>query len=132
MILEVEPSKVDYMDVSPKQVISAAAGLTPFLEHDDTSPALIGANLQPQNVPLLSPEASFVGTGKLQLIRKMLFLQLGMVLSLQSMRRALWLRRLVRCPGNWIPMEIRRPVSMLIICANSFGPIRLLVSSRIR
>ncbi|MDR1366458.1 MAG: DNA-directed RNA polymerase subunit beta [Puniceicoccales bacterium] len=63
MILEVEPSKVDYMDVSPKQVISVAAGLIPFLEHDDTSRALMGANMQRQGVPLLSPEAPLVGTG---------------------------------------------------------------------
>jgi DNA-directed RNA polymerase subunit beta len=63
MILEVEPSKVDYMDVSPKQVISVAAGLIPFLEHDDTSRALMGANMQRQGVPLLLPEAPLVGTG---------------------------------------------------------------------
>ncbi|MDE6575912.1 MAG: DNA-directed RNA polymerase subunit beta [Opitutales bacterium] len=63
MILEVEPEKVDYMDVSPKQVISVAAGLIPFLEHDDTSRALMGSNMQRQGVPLLSPEAPFVGTG---------------------------------------------------------------------
>lgn len=63
MILEVEPEKVDYMDVSPKQVISVAAGLIPFLEHDDTSRALMGSNMQRQGVPLLSPEAPYVGTG---------------------------------------------------------------------
>ncbi|MDR2806665.1 MAG: DNA-directed RNA polymerase subunit beta [Puniceicoccales bacterium] len=63
MILEVEPAKVNYMDVSPKQVVSVAAGLIPFLEHDDTSRALMGSNMQRQGVPLLSPEAPFVGTG---------------------------------------------------------------------
>jgi DNA-directed RNA polymerase subunit beta len=51
------------MDVSPKQVISIAAGLIPFLEHDDTSRALMGANMQRQGVPLLITEAPFVGTG---------------------------------------------------------------------
>ncbi|MDR0590294.1 MAG: DNA-directed RNA polymerase subunit beta [Puniceicoccales bacterium] len=63
IFLEVEGAQVDYMDVSPKQVISVAAGLIPFLEHDDTSRALMGSNMQRQGVPLLSPEAPFVGTG---------------------------------------------------------------------
>lgn len=62
-ILEVDPSVVKYMDVSPQQVISVAAGLIPFLEHDDTSRALMGSNMQRQGVPLLSPEAPYVGTG---------------------------------------------------------------------
>jgi DNA-directed RNA polymerase subunit beta len=62
-ILEVDPKEVDFMDVSPKQVISIAAGLIPFLEHDDTSRALMGANMQRQGVPLVIPEAPFVGTG---------------------------------------------------------------------
>jgi DNA-directed RNA polymerase subunit beta len=54
---------VDYMDVSPKQVISAAASLIPFLENDDANRALMGSNMQRQAVPLLRPEAPFVGTG---------------------------------------------------------------------
>lgn len=62
-LLDVSPSEVDYMDVSPKQVISVAAGLIPFLEHDDTSRALMGANMQRQGVPLLLTEAPLVGTG---------------------------------------------------------------------
>jgi DNA-directed RNA polymerase subunit beta len=62
-LLDVSPSDVDYMDVSPKQVISIAAGLIPFLEHDDTGRALMGANMQRQGVPLLLTEAPFVGTG---------------------------------------------------------------------
>lgn len=61
--LEVDPKDVDYMDVSPKQVISIAAGLIPFLEHDDTSRALMGSNMQRQGVPLLTTEAPLVGTG---------------------------------------------------------------------
>lgn len=63
MVYECEPSKVEYMDVSPKQVVSVSAGLIPFLEHDDTSRALMGSNMQRQGVPLLQPEAPFVGTG---------------------------------------------------------------------
>ncbi|MDR1413589.1 MAG: DNA-directed RNA polymerase subunit beta [Puniceicoccales bacterium] len=62
-ILEVDPREVDFMDVSPKQVISIAAGLIPFLEHDDTSRALMGANMQRQGVPLILTETPLVGTG---------------------------------------------------------------------
>jgi DNA-directed RNA polymerase subunit beta len=62
-ILEVEPDVVHYMDISPKQVISVAAGLIPFLEHDDPARALMGSNMQRQGVPLLSPQAPLVGTG---------------------------------------------------------------------
>jgi len=61
--LEVTASEVDYMDVSPKQVISVAAGLIPFLEHDDANRALMGANMQRQGVPLLQSESPLVGTG---------------------------------------------------------------------
>jgi len=61
--LEVEPSKVSYMDISPKQLVSVAAGLIPFLEHDDANRALMGSNMQRQGVPLLVSEAPLVGTG---------------------------------------------------------------------
>ncbi len=61
--LEMEPEKVEYMDVSPKQLVSVAAGLIPFLEHDDANRALMGSNMQRQGVPLLVSEAPFVGTG---------------------------------------------------------------------
>jgi DNA-directed RNA polymerase subunit beta len=61
--LEVSASEVDYMDVSPKQVISIAAGMIPFLEHDDANRALMGSNMQRQGVPLLQSETPFVGTG---------------------------------------------------------------------
>ena len=59
----VEPKQVDYMDVSPLQVISVSAALIPFLEHDDANRALMGCNMQRQGVPLLMPEAPYVGTG---------------------------------------------------------------------
>jgi DNA-directed RNA polymerase subunit beta len=55
--------QVDYMDVSPRQVVSLATALIPFLEHDDANRALMGANMQRQAVPLLQPEAPIVGTG---------------------------------------------------------------------
>ncbi len=61
--LEIEPAKVHYMDVSPKQLVSVAAGLIPFLEHDDANRALMGSNMQRQGVPLLCSEAPLVGTG---------------------------------------------------------------------
>ncbi len=59
----VSKSEVDYVDVSPKQLVSVAASLVPFLEHDDANRALMGANMQRQSVPLLVAEAPFVGTG---------------------------------------------------------------------
>src|SRR5207302_2323980 len=61
--LEVEPEKVHYMDISPKQLVSVAAGLIPFLEHDDANRALMGSNMQRQGVPLIVAEAPLVGTG---------------------------------------------------------------------
>ena len=59
----VSPDEVDFIDVSPKQIISVATALIPFLEHDDANRALMGANMQRQAVPLLRAEAPFVGTG---------------------------------------------------------------------
>ena len=61
--IDVEPDRVDYMDVSPKQLVSVAAGLIPFLEHDDANRALMGSNMQRQGVPLLVTEAPLVATG---------------------------------------------------------------------
>jgi DNA-directed RNA polymerase subunit beta len=61
--IDVEPAHVDYMDVSPKQLVSVAASLIPFLEHDDANRALMGSNMQRQAVPLLIPEAPLVATG---------------------------------------------------------------------
>jgi DNA-directed RNA polymerase subunit beta len=57
------PTEVDYMDISPKQVVSVATALIPFLEHDDANRALMGSNMQRQAVPLLRSEAPLVGTG---------------------------------------------------------------------
>jgi DNA-directed RNA polymerase subunit beta len=62
-IVYVEPDRVEYMDVSPKQIVSVAAALIPFLEHDDANRALMGSNMQRQAVPLMRPEAPLVGTG---------------------------------------------------------------------
>ncbi len=60
---EYPADKVDYMDVSPKQLVSAAAGMVPFLEHNDANRALMGSNMQRQAVPLIRAEAPLVGTG---------------------------------------------------------------------
>jgi DNA-directed RNA polymerase subunit beta len=59
----VPPEKIDYMDVSPKQLVSVAAALIPFLEHDDANRALMGSNMQRQAVPLLITEPPLIGTG---------------------------------------------------------------------
>ena len=59
----VSPEKIDYIDVSPQQVVSVTTSLIPFLEHDDATRALMGANMQRQALPLLATEAPFVGTG---------------------------------------------------------------------
>jgi DNA-directed RNA polymerase subunit beta len=58
-----EPARVQYMDVAPSQIVSVAASLIPFLEHDDANRALMGANMQRQAVPCLRPEKPLVGTG---------------------------------------------------------------------
>ncbi|ROP39851.1 DNA-directed RNA polymerase subunit beta [Saccharothrix texasensis] len=60
---QIDPSDVDYMDVSPRQMVSAATAMIPFLEHDDANRALMGANMQRQAVPLLRSESPLVGTG---------------------------------------------------------------------
>ena len=62
-IVHIDKSKVDILDVSPKQLVSVSAGLIPFLEHDDANRALMGSNMQRQAVPLLKTEAPYVGTG---------------------------------------------------------------------
>ena len=61
--IEVDPEAATYMDVSPKQLVSVAASLIPFLEHDDANRALMGSNMQRQGVPLLVSESPYVGTG---------------------------------------------------------------------
>lgn len=59
----VEPEQVQYMDVAPHQILSVAAALIPFLEHDDANRALMGSNMQRQSVPLINPQSPIVGTG---------------------------------------------------------------------
>ncbi|MFP4082555.1 MAG: DNA-directed RNA polymerase subunit beta [Candidatus Aminicenantes bacterium] len=66
----IPPEQIDYIDVSPKQLVSLSASLIPFLEHDDANRALMGSNMQRQAVPLLRPEAPLVGTGMEHLVAK--------------------------------------------------------------
>ncbi len=62
-MVEVAPEKIDYMDISPRQVVSAATAMIPFLENDDASRALMGSNMQRQAVPLIKTESPIIGTG---------------------------------------------------------------------
>ncbi len=64
------PDKIDYIDVSPKQLVSVAAALIPFLENDDANRALMGSNMQRQAVPLIKPEAPLVGTGMEEVVAR--------------------------------------------------------------
>ena len=66
----VSPSEIDFIDVSPKQLVSVAASLIPFLENDDANRALMGSNMQRQAVPLLNAEAPFVGTGMEEVVAR--------------------------------------------------------------
>jgi len=66
----VSPEEIDFMDVSPKQLVSVAASLIPFLEHDDANRALMGSNMQRQSVPLLKAEAPLVGTGMEKIVAR--------------------------------------------------------------
>ncbi|MEZ6021074.1 MAG: DNA-directed RNA polymerase subunit beta, partial [Planctomycetota bacterium] len=68
--VEVAPENLDYVDVSPKQIIGVSAALIPFLEHDDANRALMGSNMQRQAVPLLIPEVPVVGTGMEKAVAK--------------------------------------------------------------
>jgi len=87
----VDTSKINYMDVAPNQIVSVAASLIPFLEHDDANRALMGSNMQRQAVPLLRPQAPIVGTGlegRVALDSRTLLMadEDGVVLSVDSTR----------------------------------------------
>lgn len=67
---KVKPSDIEYMDISPQQIVSVSAALIPFLEHDDANRALMGSNMQRQSVPLLFPEEPLVGTGVEEIVAR--------------------------------------------------------------
>jgi DNA-directed RNA polymerase subunit beta len=101
--------EVDYIDVSPKQLVSVAASLVPFLEHDDANRALMGANMQRQSVPLLKAEAPLVGTGMEGVTARdsgavVLARRSGIVDSVDSERI------IVRVEGEHHPMQLSREV----------------------
>ncbi len=101
--------EIDYIDVSPKQLVSVAASLVPFLEHDDANRALMGANMQRQSVPLLRAEAPLVGTGMEGVTARdsgavVLARRSGMVDSVDSERI------IVRVEGEHHPMQLSREV----------------------
>ncbi|MFZ0662272.1 MAG: DNA-directed RNA polymerase subunit beta [Acidobacteriaceae bacterium] len=105
----VNRSEVDYVDVSPKQLVSVAASLVPFLEHDDANRALMGANMQRQSVPLLVSEAPFVGTGMEGVTARdsgavVLARRNGIVDSVDSQRI------IVRVEGEHHPTQLSREV----------------------
>jgi DNA-directed RNA polymerase subunit beta len=100
---------VDYIDVSPKQLVSVAASLVPFLEHDDANRALMGANMQRQSVPLLRAQAPIVGTGMEGVTARdsgavMLARRSGIIDSVDSERI------IVRVEGEHHPMQLSREV----------------------
>ncbi|HYH01279.1 MAG TPA: DNA-directed RNA polymerase subunit beta [Terriglobales bacterium] len=101
--------EVDYVDVSPKQLVSVAASLVPFLEHDDANRALMGANMQRQSVPLLRAQAPYVGTGMEGVTARdsgavVLARRSGIVDSVDSERI------IVRVEGEHHPMQLSREV----------------------
>jgi DNA-directed RNA polymerase subunit beta len=105
----VNRDEVDYVDVSPKQLVSVAASLVPFLEHDDANRALMGANMQRQSVPLLRAQAPIVGTGMEGVTARdsgavVLARRNGVIDSVDSERI------IVRVEGEHHPMQLSREV----------------------
>ncbi len=105
----VNRDEVDYIDVSPKQLVSVAASLVPFLEHDDANRALMGANMQRQSVPLLRAQAPYVGTGMEGVTARdsgavVLARRGGIIDSVDSERI------IVRVEGEHHPMQLSREV----------------------
>ena len=105
----VSRDEVDYIDVSPKQLVSVAASLVPFLEHDDANRALMGANMQRQSVPLLRAQAPIVGTGMEGVTARdsgavVLARRCGIIDSVDSERI------IVRVEGEHHPMQLSREV----------------------
>ncbi|WP_335872154.1 DNA-directed RNA polymerase subunit beta [Bacillus sp. 2205SS5-2] len=95
--------RVDYMDVSPKQVVSAATACIPFLENDDSNRALMGANMQRQAVPLMQPESPIVGTGMEHVSAKdsgaaVICKHEGIVERVEA--KQVWVRRILHVEGN--------------------------------
>jgi len=107
----VRRERVDYMDVSPKQVVSAATACIPFLENDDSNRALMGANMQRQAVPLMQPEAPLVGTGMEYVSAKdsgaaVICKHDGIVEHVES--REVWVRNIQEVDGQEVKGDLRK------------------------
>ncbi|MCJ8009737.1 DNA-directed RNA polymerase subunit beta [Lederbergia wuyishanensis] len=107
----VRRDRIDYMDVSPKQVVSAATACIPFLENDDSNRALMGANMQRQAVPLMQPEAPLVGTGMEYVSAKdsgaaVICKQDGIVEHVES--REVWVRSIQEVDGQEVKGDLRK------------------------
>jgi len=107
----VRRDRIDYMDVSPKQVVSAATACIPFLENDDSNRALMGANMQRQAVPLMQPEAPLVGTGMEYVSAKdsgaaVICKQDGIVEHVES--REVWVRGIQEVDGQEVKGDLRK------------------------
>ncbi|MBS4179681.1 DNA-directed RNA polymerase subunit beta [Lederbergia citrea] len=105
----VRRERIDYMDVSPKQVVSAATACIPFLENDDSNRALMGANMQRQAVPLMQPEAPLVGTGMEYVSAKdsgaaVICKHDGIVEHVES--REVWIRRVKEVDGQEVKGDL--------------------------
>ncbi|MCR2823248.1 DNA-directed RNA polymerase subunit beta [Lederbergia panacisoli] len=107
----VRRERIDYMDVSPKQVVSAATACIPFLENDDSNRALMGANMQRQAVPLMQPEAPLVGTGMEYVSAKdsgaaVICKHDGIVEHVES--REVWVRNIQEVDGQEVKGDLRK------------------------
>ncbi|KQL52114.1 DNA-directed RNA polymerase subunit beta [Heyndrickxia shackletonii] len=105
----VKRDRIDYMDVSPKQVVSAATACIPFLENDDSNRALMGANMQRQAVPLMQPEAPIVGTGMEYVSAKdsgaaVICKHDGIVEHVEA--RSIWVRRVKEIDGQEVKGDL--------------------------
>ena len=105
----VNRERIDYMDVSPKQVVSAATACIPFLENDDSNRAFMGANMQRQAVPLMQPEAPSVGTGMEYVSGKdsgaaVICKHDGIVEHVES--REVWVRRIENIDGQEVKGDL--------------------------
>ncbi|MDX6151374.1 DNA-directed RNA polymerase subunit beta [Marinococcus sp. PL1-022] len=117
----VPKEKIDYMDVSPKQAVSAATACIPFLENDDSNRALMGANMQRQAVPLLEPEAPLVGTGMEYVSAKdsgaaIIARHKGVVERASA--REIWIRRIEDVDGKEVETDIDKYRMMKYVRSN--------------
>ncbi|MCM3405582.1 DNA-directed RNA polymerase subunit beta [Cytobacillus oceanisediminis] len=117
----VKRDRVDYMDVSPKQVVSAATACIPFLENDDSNRALMGANMQRQAVPLMQPEAPRVGTGMEYVSGKdsgaaVICKHEGIVEHVEA--REVWVRRIQNVDGQEVKGDLDKYRMLKFIRSN--------------